>query len=407
MKGRRRFVQIVLFGDSISWSATSPFGRRYGDCIERELQARLGDGAMVDVAVCGDGGDTAGQALLRLERDCLAYEPDAVLVHLGANNTRREKSHAEPDLRSVVDGIRKRRPRARVVLENVPTVIERLHAYRDHPDIVKAGGLMRIIRTRLNPMVRRVAGAYALPVHDRFAIFQSALARDRSLEGRLIRPDGIHLTEEGNRYFARSAARILADALADALAVAPTDTSAGAPRSGPTAAMLLERAESNPALRECRRALAEGGLELFLRGAGSWARLMLQQARSAARRAECLAGGDRMRARAERLSAMAAAFAALQHALPGEAHARVPADRIESLRWALTRLRSAGDDPEARALARHLRRRAGRGLQAAGPGRALRPALRIRKASARHARASRAVRARGSLGESEARRPPT
>ena len=43
MSEQRRFVQVVMLGDSITWSANVPFGQRYGDYIEQELQALLGD----------------------------------------------------------------------------------------------------------------------------------------------------------------------------------------------------------------------------------------------------------------------------------------------------------------------------------------------------------------------------
>lgn len=330
---KKKYVQVVMLGDSITWSSNVPFGQRYGDFIEQELQARLGDRTMVDVAICGDGGDTAGQALARLERDALAYGPHAVLINVSGNNMLRESAYAEPDLRAIVRGIGKRRPHALIVLETIPTIIEKLHGYRNNPDVVKAGGLMHILKTRTHRMIRRVAKQYGLPLHDRFGIFQAAAAKNKDLNDRLICKDGIHLTAAGNRYFARSAAKALAEGLEN-LPKQPAKS----------AVVWLKRAENNAAFCECGRALREDCLELFLRSAGTWARLMLQQARSCARRAECLAANRTIRSRAGRVAALAAAFSALQRALPGEVHQPIPHDKIANIAWALTQLKTAPRD---------------------------------------------------------------
>lgn len=346
---KKTFVQVVMLGDSLTWSANVPFGRRYGDFIESELQARLGDQVLVDVAICGDGSNTAGQALVRLERDVLPYEPDAVLINLGGNNVIRETAYAEKDLRAIVGEIRKRCPEARIILETVPTIIEKLHGSRNHPDVVKAGGFMHILKTRTHRLIRRVARQYGLPLHDRFGIFQAALKTDRSLNDQLICKDGIHFTVAGNRYFARSAA----DALADNLKCLPKPSALPAP-------VWLKRAENNAAFAECCRVLREGGLDLFLRNTGSWSRLMLQQARSYARRAECLAPNCAVRMRAKRVAAMAAAFSALQRALPLEVHAPVQADKADNITWALAQLKTAPADHLVRQLKKHFQNRAAR-----------------------------------------------
>ncbi|MBU0714394.1 MAG: SGNH/GDSL hydrolase family protein [Verrucomicrobia bacterium] len=341
---KKKFVQVVMMGDSITWSSNVPFGQRYGDYIEQELQAHLGDRVLVDVAICGDGGDTVGQALERLERDVLVYDPDAVLINLGGNNMLREINYAEKDLHAIVGGIRKQCPQARIILETVPTVIEKLHCYRKHPDIIKAGGLMRILKTRTHRMIRRVAKQYELPLHDRFGIFQAAVAKQKNMNDQLICKDGIHLTVAGNRYFALSAAKTLTECL-ESLPKLPAKS----------AVVWLRRAETNPAFSECCRALREGGLELFLRSAGTWVRLMLQQARSCARRAECLATNQAMRSLAKRVAALAAAFSALQRALPGEFHQPLPSDKVDNITWALTQLKAAPRDHRVDQMQKHLR----------------------------------------------------
>ena len=342
----KKFIQVVMLGDSLVWSGNVPFGQRYGDFIEQELQARLGDRVLVDVAICGDGGDTVGQALARLERDVLVYDPGVVLINLGTNNMLREINYAEPDLRAVVGGIRKHRPQTRIILETVATIIEKLHSYHNNPDVIKAGGLMHILKTRTHRIIRRVAREYGVPLHDRFKIFQAAVKVNRSLNDQLICRDGGHLTVAGNRYFARSAAV----ALAACLERLPK-------QSAKSAVVWLERAETNPAFSECCRVLCEGGLDLFLRSAANWARLMLQQAWSCARRAECMATNQAMRSRAKRVAVLAAAFSALQRALPGEVHQPIPADKAANITWALTQLEAAPCDHRVDQMQKHLRKK--------------------------------------------------
>lgn len=331
-----------MLGDSITWSADVPFGQRYGDFIEQGLQARLGGRTVVDMAICGDGGNTVGQGLARLERDLLAYEPDAVLINLGGNNLIRETNYVKKDLRALISGIRKRQPHVPIILETIPTIIEKMHCYRKHPDILKTGGLMHALDARAHQIIRLVAGEFALPMHDRFKIFQAALKGNKSLNNRLICKDGVHLTAAGNRYFARSASEVLANCL-----------------NGPTrliapAAVWLKRAEDNAAFAECCRCLQAGGLELFLRSSGSWSRLMLQQARSFARRAQCLATTPSIQSRAKTITGLAGAFSAYQRALPAEIHQMPGAKEMENITWALSQLDFVPRDPMVRRLRNRL-----------------------------------------------------
>lgn len=331
-----------MLGDSITWSANVPFGQRYGDFIEQGLQARLGERAVVDVAICGNGSDTVGQGLARLERDVLAYEPDAVLINFGGNNLIRETNYVKKDLRALISGIRKQQPHVPIILETIPTIIEKLHEYRKHPDILKDGGLTHALEARAHRIIRRVAGEFALPLHDRFRIFQAALKEDESLNDQLICKDGVHLTVAGNRYFARSAAEVLANCLN------------GPMRLSAPAALWLKRAECNAAFAECCRCLRESGLELFLRSSGSWSRLMLQQARSFARRAERLATALSVQSRAKKIAVLSAVFSALQRALPSEIHQMLGAKEIENITWALSQLDSFPKDPMVRRLRNRL-----------------------------------------------------
>lgn len=339
---RPDFLQVVMLGDSITWSSQVPFGKRYGDFIETELQARLGGRVVVDVAVCGDGSDTTGQGLERLERDCLAYEPHLVLLNLACNNMLRETDYIETELRTIIERIRARCPATRIIPETIPTVDEKRHAWRRHPEILKAGGLKKVCEVRVHDIIRRLAREYGLTVHDRFRDFHRALAKRAEVNKKLICADGVHQTAAGNRYFARSAARLLAEAV-----ILPPVTS-----KRPAAAWLA-LAEQNPAYQHGCHCLDHGGLAQFLRTSGSWSRLMFQQARSFARRAACMASHPSVKSRALTVAALAAAFSALQRALPYEIHQNPSAG---NLRWLLKQIQPYMQDKRMRRLAVLVRR---------------------------------------------------
>jgi lysophospholipase L1-like esterase len=154
-----------MLGDSITWSGNVPFGHRYGDFIERNLQTGWGPEVLVDVAVCGDGSDTVAQGLVRVERDVLAYAPDYVLVNLGCNNLIRERKFLEADLRLVIQRIRKADPATSIVLETIPFIDERRHCYRRLPEIRRAGGLNNAVE-RIHAIIRKLAGEFDLALHD-------------------------------------------------------------------------------------------------------------------------------------------------------------------------------------------------------------------------------------------------
>ncbi len=344
---RRAVFQVVVLGDSISWSTHVPFGRRYGDYLEQVLQARLGPRSAVDVAICGDGGNTTGQGLARAARDVVAYAPHRVLVNLGCNNLTHEPDWVERDLRALLRMLRARCPAAGIVLETIPAVIEARHGHRALPEVVKAGGLVRMVESGPHRIIRRLARAWRLPLHDRWRLFQAAAKRRPAVVDTWILPDGIHLTAAGNRHFAASAAALLAAGWAACPPASDLDRL--------TPALWLARAETTPAFLECCRALRDGGLALFLRTSGSWSRLMLQQTRSFARRAAAQTTHPRVRDRAARTAAMAAAFSALQHALPSQAHDPIPPNKRADLAWARARLREAPPDSLIRLLQRRLR----------------------------------------------------
>ncbi len=322
---KKQYLQIVLLGDSVTWSARAPYGRRYADCLETAVQKRCGADWVVDVAACGAGGNTAEQGFARLQQDCIAYDPDIVVINFGANDSFRGFTPAsfEKVYGKLVDTVG-RETKARIVLETIPTICQKRHPKRDHELAIKHGGLENYIEL-FHAVIRATAKANGLPLHDRFAIFHERLAKDASVNELLIRGDGVHFTLAGNELFGQSLADIIVPLI-------PKDRS----RAGQNAAAWLKKAEANSALQECRAALEAGTLGKLLTQRTTPRRLLLQQCRSFARRAATIAGSSTLAQRALATERLAAGLLALQRTrVP---YCRAADCRKASAAWGLSQL---------------------------------------------------------------------
>ena len=326
-----RHVQVVLFGASMTWSMRAPYGRRYADCIESALAERLGPGVCVDVAACGAGGNTAREALPRVQRDIIDYQPDLVAVSLGANDAGRDDKPTFE--RSFLEVLRLTQTRtdAVVVLETTPVLDEEWHASRDGDRARAAGGLNKHLEAFTHSFVRAVASEQSLLLHDRFRIYHAELGRDPSIRARLIRRDGVHLTEAGNAYFAATLAELVTGRLAER----PRAHDGGM-------AGWLEKAKANEATQRAL-AVAEDGdaLKSALLTDEHVTRLQLQQARSFARRDSVCGSTPLIRAEASRLEALLAALLAAQRVVKPA----TPEAEAGSRAWALDRLVGISDVP--------------------------------------------------------------
>lgn len=327
----QQYVQVVLFGASITWSMRAPFGGRYADCLEAALARRLGEGVCVDVAACGAGGNTAREALPRIERDIVAYAPDLVVLNLGGNDAgREEKPVFEACFGEILDAIRYRTD-ALVVCETIPVLDEEWHAHRDSDNAKAAGGLNAHIEAFAHSHIRAAAAQRGLLLHDRFRIYHDALAKDPSQRERLIRRDGVHLTEAGNAFFAETLAEFVAERLHDR---------ARRPSQG-SAQTWLAKAAENPSLQRALAAADAAALRTALLEDEHTTRLELQQARSCARRAATDASDADTRETAAQREVLTAAFMGLQRVL----HPATPAAETGSRTWARDRLAVAANAP--------------------------------------------------------------
>jgi len=91
--------RIVCFGDSLTFGTGASKGRDYPSVLEGLTG--------VEVINAGVPGNTTGNALKRVNKDVLAYEPDVVLITLGGNDLKNRvgESTARANLTTIIQRI--------------------------------------------------------------------------------------------------------------------------------------------------------------------------------------------------------------------------------------------------------------------------------------------------------------
>lgn len=179
-------LRVVVLGDSIA----AGLGLAEADAFPAVVEERLREaGLPVEVINAGVSGDTSAGGLRRIDW-ILRQEPDVVVVELGANDALRGQplESTEDNLRQIVS--RCRAAGARVVLTgmDVPT--------NYGPDYAGA----------FSAMYERVAG-------DEGVVLVPGFMREVGLDPKLMQPDGLHPTAEGQRRLADQLVPVLERAL--------------------------------------------------------------------------------------------------------------------------------------------------------------------------------------------------
>ena len=157
----RRAVQVVAFGDSVTQGAmemgrTSP-NETYHRLLHHDLE-NFYPASTVNMINSGISGETATQALNRLDRDVLRYDPDLVLVAFGLNDAT-DGLEALPAFRQAIGAIIqkiRRATQAAVIVVTPPFM-----AAQRNPRIYSLHDAVadRIIATQTQGILRKFAGA--------------------------------------------------------------------------------------------------------------------------------------------------------------------------------------------------------------------------------------------------------
>lgn len=285
----------------MSWSPGVAIGERYSDFIEQKLTEHLGENWIVDVAACGDGGNTAQEGFERLERDCISYQPHIVVLCFGANDSIRAPDREQFKLfyRKIIDSIREKATK-HIILETIPTLDEKLHSQRNNPKALFYGGLENYVEFFSHSFIREIAQRENLILYDRFKIYHQEIEKNPQTRERLIQKDGVHLTEQGNEFFAQALVPLI-------IPIIPQIH-----QFQINSVKYLEQAQLNPVYLECIQSLKTENLKEYLTESQNLKRLMLQKTRSFARRAMAMSDEEKIINEAKTIEALACGFMAAE-----------------------------------------------------------------------------------------------
>jgi lysophospholipase L1-like esterase len=212
-------VTVVMLGDSTTLSSRNKPGDKLNDCVQTSLSKLLQKkGVEVKVINSGKGGDTAKGGYRRLEKDVFAHAPDVVAISFGLNDSVKHT----PDefaawLEKIVKAIRKK-SKAKILLVTSTPFDDTTHALAKK--YAKTGGLDKHLDMNYCARMRTIATKHKVPLCDLHREFIKEF-REREKQGYpplvadVILPDGVHLTDEGNRLMAKYLAPAIHSILTD------------------------------------------------------------------------------------------------------------------------------------------------------------------------------------------------
>lgn len=202
---KKRPLTIVALGNSITQAVEQPDNLRWTSLLGTQFARELPDPS-VKIINAGVGGNTSREGLLRIDTDVLSHRPDIVLVEFGGNDaTYEENRHVNhEEYWDNLDLMRRKiveEAKARMVLLTFTPVINAWHACCQYEYYLVRGGQDAFIET-----YRVITRAFAREKGVPLIPIDLALRQAMSTGGneKIILPDGVHLTADGNGVVARS-----------------------------------------------------------------------------------------------------------------------------------------------------------------------------------------------------------
>jgi acyl-CoA thioesterase-1 len=191
---------VVMLGDSTTDRGMPTFVKKQLDkLIASPLQRPT-------VINAGKGGDNATSALDRLEKDVLAHHPDIVTVSFGLNDTGgRKPDQFKESLKKIVKTLKDADIQV-VLMTSTPFNNDR-HGWGK--GFEAEGGLDEYMDKEFCERMRSLADGKEVLLCDLHDIFKDEFKKDSDLINRVICPDGVHLTAEGNLLAAKYIAPII------------------------------------------------------------------------------------------------------------------------------------------------------------------------------------------------------
>jgi lysophospholipase L1-like esterase len=214
-------VTIVMLGDSTTLSRDCAQGSKLTDFVQMRLDEWAVQNAQrVLVINAGKGGDTAVGALERLGEDVLSRKPDIVTISFGLNDT--GKLTPEQFRTATAEIIRSiRRQSTASILLVTSTPFENAHHVWGK-DFVSKGGLDEYMNGNICSQTRELAAEFRLPLCDLHERFIAEFKLHPGLISSILRADGVHLSEAGNRMASEYLAPAICSLIAERDRKAPS-----------------------------------------------------------------------------------------------------------------------------------------------------------------------------------------
>jgi lysophospholipase L1-like esterase len=199
-------VTVVMLGDSTTLCAANQPGAKLTDRVQTYLDKATV--RKVTVVNSGKGSDTVKGGYARLQEDVFAHRPDVVTVSFGLNDTgkltpQEYREHMEDLVRDI-----RRTTRAKILLVTSTPFNNARHAWG--AQFSTRGGLDEYMDTNICATVRSLAAKHKLALCDLHSRFLDKFKQSPALVDKLLCPDGVHLTDEGNRVAAEYLAPMIA-----------------------------------------------------------------------------------------------------------------------------------------------------------------------------------------------------
>ena len=201
-------LTIVMLGDSTTLSRDCVEGSKLTDFVQMRLDESVGkNNRRVQVINAGKGGDTAVGVLERLGEDVLSRKPDIVTISLGLNDTGKlTPEQFQTAMREIIRSIRRQSTASILLITSTPFENDH-HVWGK--DFAARGGLDEYMDGNICSQTRALAVEFRLPLCDLHERFAAEFKLHPGLISCILRPDGVHLSEAGNRL----AAEFLAPAI--------------------------------------------------------------------------------------------------------------------------------------------------------------------------------------------------
>jgi len=219
---------VVMLGDSTTLCSRSRPGHKVTDQVQSNL-AHSG-WASIQVVNAGKGSDTIKGAYQRLERDVFPHDPDVVTISFGLNDTGKlSPEEFRSWLGKTIEAIQGKTKAKLLLVTSTPFNNER-HAWGTR--FADKGGLDEYMDANICAVMRETAKQRGVSLCDLHAHFKADFKKDAGLIERLIRQDGVHLTEEGDAVAARYLSPMVRDLLAGRTDSHTNTTDASRPGTG-------------------------------------------------------------------------------------------------------------------------------------------------------------------------------